>query len=101
MSTILNTSLDIIFTLVSTFMKLLLAPLDSIIMNGLPEVSDMILKVREFLNLCFQYIGWAIDALGIPSGAITLIISFYVLKYTIHMAVIGLKIIIGWVRSLK
>lgn len=101
MSTIASTALNVVFSLVSTFMKIILAPIDMLIVNYLPDVSDMIVKLREFLSLCFSFIGWVIDAFGIPSGAITLIISYFVLKYTIHMAVIGFKLIFGWVKSLK
>lgn len=101
MSTLAETTINILFTFVYTFIKILLAPLDYIILGYLPDVNGMIENIKNFLSLCLSSVGWVLDILAIPGGVITLIASYFLLKYTIHMAMILFKIIFSWIRGLK
>lgn len=100
-TTLINSTLNVLFSLISTFLKIILAPIDTLIMNGLPDVEILIEKLSDFLVLCTSFVGWVIDALAIPSGVITLIVSYFTLKYSILLISIPIKIVIRWVKTLK
>lgn len=101
MTNILYSSINVVFSLISTFLKIILAPIDVLIEKQLPDISIMLDKISDFLDLCVSSIGWIIDLFGIPSGVILLIISYFTLKYGILVISIPMKIIIRWVKSLK
>ena len=101
MSNLTTSVINVAFSLISTFMKIILAPIDTLIMQLLPDVSTMIGHISNFLTMCFSSIGWVLDIFAIPSGAISLIISYFVLKYSIHLTVVLVKIIFSWIRGLK
>lgn len=99
MSSLLNFTIDTVFSIVSTAIKFILYPIDSIIVSVLPDLGSSTSAIVDFLNLCFKTIGWCIDALGIPSSLITLVISYYVFKYTLSFGVLNFKLIIRWVKN--
>lgn len=78
MSTILTT----IFSFIIDLVNLILYPIDALIENFLPDLSNALSSISSFLDLAFSSIGWCINALGIPSLAIDFIIMYYGVKLT-------------------
>lgn len=98
-SSIGTSLINVIFSLATTFIKIILSPIDLLIARFLPSVNDMITYISNFLDYVFTYIGWVIDAFGIPQVALTFIIALFVLRYAIYFSVYLFKIIFGWVRK--
>lgn len=101
MITIVETSLNAILSLVMTIIKIVLSPIDLIIVNYLPNINSITNYITNFLNLCMTNIGWCINALMIPSNLITLIIAYFVFKYTLQFAIWSIKLVLSWVGVLK
>jgi hypothetical protein len=101
MSSLLGATIETVFSVIATLIKIIISPLDAIIMNLLPDVAKFTNYITDFLNLCLTSIGWVIDVLGIPTGLITIVISYFTFKYTLTFSVFIIKIILGWVKNYK
>lgn len=101
MMTIVETSLNAILSLCMTIIKIILSPIDLIIVNYLPDINNLSINISNFLDLCMTNIGWVIDAFMIPAGVITLIIAYLVFKYTVQFAIWSIKLVISWIGALK
>ena len=58
MITIVETSLNAILSLVMTIIKIVLSPIDLIIVNYLPNINSITNYITNFLNLCMTNIAW-------------------------------------------
>lgn len=90
-----------IFSLVTTLVSVLLAPIDLIIDNALPTISSWINAVGTFLSYCTQAIGWCLSAIGMSSDIISLIIIYYTFKLTVPLLVYTVKLAIKWYDKIK
>ena len=97
----INAILKGIFKLVISLVNLLLAPIDAIISNALPNLSQGLTAVGQFLSVCTQSIGWVLSVFGLPSGCISLIVVYYVFKLTVPLVVSSVKLAIRWYDKLK
>ena len=97
MSTILTT----IFSFIIDLVNLILYPIDALIENFLPDLSNALSSISSFLDLAFSSIGWCINALGIPSLAIDFIIMYYGIKLTAPILFYVMKLCFSWISKLK
>jgi len=96
-SVIFNT----IMTLVLTLVKIILLPFDLLIRAALPQISDGLTAVGEFIEILAQGIGWAISASGVPYAAIALIATYYIFRLTLPINIWIVKLAIKWYTTLK
>ena len=94
---LLSGIINLIISLVST----IFTPIDNLITSLLPGLSSAFTAIGNFIAICISGIGWVIDALGIPSSLIALIISYYTFKLTVPLLVHAVKLAIKWYDKLK
>jgi hypothetical protein len=80
---------------------LILQPIDAMILQFLPDLSNAFTGVADFLNLISGSIGWAISVAGLSSATITLIVAFYVFKLTAPMFMYMLKLALAWYDKIR
>lgn len=96
-TTLLNIAIAIVLLLV----KLILAPIDAFIQLVLPAFSDGITAIAEYFELASTYLAWIVDATGIPNAAFLLIIGYFLIKLTLPLNLMFIKIVINWYKTLK
>lgn len=97
----MQTFINAIITLIMSLVKLITAPIDLLILNTLPDLSNALTSFADVLDIIGTGIGWAISLSGISSTAISLIIAYYTFKLTTPLVVSTVKIAIKWYNSLK
>lgn len=90
-----------IISLISSLVNVILSPIDTIITNNLPSLSNALDSFSTFLGYIGQGIGWVIDAFAIPTTLISLIASYYIFKLTVPLLMYTIKLIIKWYDKLK
>lgn len=89
--------INLIVSLVST----IFTPIDNLITTLLPGLSDAFTAIGSFISVCIGGVGWVIDALGIPSELLALIVSYYTFKLTVPLIIHTVKLAIKWYDKLK
>lgn len=92
---------NIIISLVFLLIKVILLPIDLIIQQFLPGISDAFTAVGEFLTLISSGLGWAISVSGIPYSAIALVATYLIFKLSFPIVMWGIKLAIKWYVALK
>lgn len=92
---------SVLMSLVFFVLKLILLPIDLLIQGFLPGISDALTSVGEYLETVATYLGWAISASGIPSGAIILIALYFIFKLTVPIQIWAIKLAIKWYKAIK
>lgn len=90
-----------IMSLIISLVNVLLAPIDALISQFLPDLSNALGGFASFLNLCSTYIGWVIDFTGLSSDTISLIIAYFVFALSVPLLVNTIKLAIKWYNALK
>lgn len=78
----------------------LLNPIDSIIQQYLPNLASGLNAVASFFNMLTSVIGWCIDATGLSSETISIIVTYYIFKLTAPLLVYVIKLALKWYRKL-
>lgn len=90
-----------IVNFIVSFISLLLAPIDNLILSVLPDLSNAFTAIGSYLSIIANGIGWAISLTGLSSSAISLIILYYTFKLTAPMLFYLIKLAIAWYNKLK
>lgn len=81
--------------LITKITDILFFPINAIIVNLLPsEVAQSLTYITQFMQLPFQFMGWVLELVHVPSVALTLIIAYWVFKYAIVSSIAGVKKVI-------
>lgn len=78
---------NIIINLLATLIQIVLYPINAIISNALPVLSDKILQVSSVISTMFNSISWALGL--VPSSIITTLIFIFtveIAKHTIRLS---------------
>lgn len=97
----INAILTGIFNIIISLVQVLLAPIDILISNYLPDLANALTAVNEFLTLITSSIGWVLSCLGIPGTVISLFILYYTFKLTVPYLVHLIKLALKWYNTLK
>lgn len=92
-----NILLQTILTLVSA----VIYPIDLLIEQNIPLLSDALTAIYSFIDVTFSMIGWAISATGIPAITILLLVSYYIFVFTVPYLVLVIKLAVRWYNYLK
>lgn len=92
---------NLIISLVFFIVKVILLPIDLLLQQFIPSVSDAFTKVGEFLEIVASGLGWAISAAGIPYSAVALVATYLIFKLTFPIIAWGVKLAIKWYVALK
>ena len=106
--TLKNGAIELITTFISgaiyvvvSLVYIILAPIDELILQYLPDLSNAFTAVADLLNLIGQGIGWAISVSGLSTATITLIVAYYTFKLTAPVLLYMLKLALSWYNNLK
>lgn len=78
---------NIIINMIATVIQLIVWPINQIITNAMPDLSDKILQVSTTLNSVFDAISWGLGLL--PSIVIEImlfIVTIEIAKHTIYIS---------------
>lgn len=100
-SSVLAGMLQILIAVVNQIVAVVMAPISLIISTLLPGVDGLFSSVSTWLTYATTYVGWVIDALGIPSIVISVVVAFYTFRLLSSFSVWGIKIAIKWWEALK
>lgn len=90
-----------IIGLIISLVNLILSPIDNLITSALPDLSNALTSVGNFLNICLRSIGWVISLSGLSSACISIIIVYFVFKLTAPMLFYLIKLALSWYNRLK
>lgn len=90
-----------IMKLIMSLVSVLTAPIDMIIEQALPDLSNALNSFASVLNLITDVMGWVISLTGISTTAISLIVTYYVFKLTTPILFYSIKAAIKWYKTLK
>ena len=90
-----------IINIIISFISLLLIPIDNLILSFLPDLSNALTAIGNYLNIIAGGIGWAISLSGLSSATISLIVTYYVFKLTAPIGFYLIKLAVAWYNKLK
>ena len=73
----INAILKGIFSLVTSLVGILLAPIDAIISTALPSLQTGLNAIGSFLTLITSSIGWVLSVFGLSSECLSLIVLYF------------------------
>ena len=97
----INAILKGIISLIIGLVSLILTPIDNLILTALPNLSNALTGVGNFLNLISNGIGWAVSLTGLSNEALSLIVMFFTFKLTAPMLFYMIKLALSWYNKLK
>lgn len=90
-----------IMKLMINLVSLLLSPIDNLLTQFFPDISNLLSYIGSYFQLAGRYIGWVIDASFISQEVISILIAFYTFKLTFWIGLWGIKTAIKWYDKLK
>lgn len=97
----INAILTGIMNLIISLVDIVLAPIDLLIEQFLPDLSSGISAIGAFFALAKQYLGFAVSITGLSSTALSLIVLYYVFKLSVPLLISAIKNAIKWYDKLK
>lgn len=90
-----------IFNLVLGLVDIVLMPIDLIIQQFLPGVSDVISSIGAFFNYILGVIPFLCSWFHIPPYLILFLISYWTFRLTVPLLVHAIKNAVAWYNKLK
>ena len=97
----INAILKGIISLIIGLVSLILTPIDNLILTALPNLSNALTGVGNFLNLISNGIGWAVSLTGLSNESLSLIVMYFTFKLTAPMLFYMIKLALSWYNKLK
>ena len=97
----INAILKGIISLIIGLVSLILTPIDNLILTALPNLSNALTAVGNFLTLISNGIGWAVSLTGLSNEALSLIVMYFTFKLTAPMLFYMIKLALSWYNKLK
>ena len=78
---------NFIINLLATVIQIIVFPINALIANTLPDISDKIVQVTSFLSNIFDNMTWALSIIPTPVLAVlTFIVTCEIAKHTIKVS---------------
>lgn len=97
----INAIIKGIMNLIIGLVDVVLKPIDLLIIQFLPDLSNALGAISSMFNIGSQYAGFAVSVSGLSSETISLIILYYTFKLTVPLLVYTIKLAIKWYNALK
>lgn len=97
----INAILIGIFKVVTKLISVLLAPINLLITNMLPNFNNMLTIVGNFFSQVGTYTGYILDSFLISNEVVSFLILYWIFKLTFPFLVYSIKLIIKWYDKLK
>ena len=88
----LDTSVTFVFYLITSVYSILFAPFINIIFSLFPALNDYFIHCVDFLTVAITYFRTCINLMLIPQGALILLFDFWLIKYSIYLVKITIKL---------
>lgn len=85
---------------VITLISYILGPIDALIADNIPVLNDFITSINGVINYCISCIGYVIDASGLTTEALLLIVAYYTFTITATFSASFVKLAIKWYKAL-
>lgn len=95
-----NAIIKALFKLLMKLVVIVLTPLDLLIKNLLPDLSNVLAKVNSFFDLLIDYASFGVSYLGLTTETLSIITLLLTLILTIPLAVHVIKLAIKWYNAL-
>lgn len=92
--------LNVFLNFVLVVCRLIMLPIDAIISEYLPDVSNMFDSVSRLFDLASDYLSWVINLSGLSNLAIQFIILYFGFKLTVPLSVHVIKFVIKWYQAI-
>ena len=90
-----------IINFVIKLMNLILTPFVSIVTGLFPDVTVFFNHISAFLNQALTYVGLILDLFLVPRGAIALLFNFWIISYSIYLAILSVKFFVNVYQKFK
>lgn len=90
-----------IINLLISLVNIVLLPLDTIINNNIPVLTDAFTAINLLFDKLVDFVGWVVDASCLPPLAIEIIVSTLTAHLTIPFLVHAIKMVIKWYDKMK
>lgn len=90
-----------IFKLVISLVSVLLAPIDALIEQFLPNISNALDTVSGFFSFIGDFIPFVISYTGLSPFTLTIIIEIFTFILTVPLMVQTVKLALAWYNKLK
>lgn len=90
-----------IFKLVLSLVNVILLPIDNLISQYLPSVSNALDSVSSFFNWVAGLLPWGISWFGLSSTTISLFVAYITFELTVPLLIHTVKLAISWYNALK
>lgn len=97
----INAILKGIMSMVVGLVTVLLAPIDAIITQFLPDLSNALNAVNSLFTLASNYIGFCVSMLGLSNETLSLIVLYFTFKLTVPLLISTVKSAIKWYDKIK
>lgn len=97
----INAIIKGLFSLITKFFDLLLAPIVLVITSLFPNMADLYNHIITFLNYAFTYIRSILRLLLINDSMITTLFNYFFTLYAIYVAVISIRFAIKIYNKFK
>lgn len=97
----INAIINGIFKLIIGLINIILTPIDLVINQFLPGLSDGLAKVSEYFQWVCSLIPWGISWFGLETAVITLFVGYVTFELTVPFMIHAVKLAIKWYNSLK
>lgn len=82
------------------FCKAILLPINTLIEQFLPDLSNMLSSVQPLFDTASQYLNWVISLSGLSTTAIQFIVLYFTFKLTVPLSVYVIKFVVKWYNAL-
>lgn len=82
-------------------MNIILMPFVSIVTGLFPEVTVFFNHITSFLNQALTYVGLILDLFLVPRGAVALLFNFWIISYSIYLAILSVKFFVNVYQKFK
>lgn len=97
----INALITGIFNVIISLVNVVLAPIDLLIKQFLPDLSTAISSIGGMFGLVGNVLGFVVSLTGLSSTALSLIVMYYTFKLTVPVLVSAIKQAIRWYNALK
>ena len=88
----LKALLKFFMKILDKFTGLLLTPFISTLEALIPDFSSSVSAINSFLDVAFTYVTFSTEILLIPSGALILFMDYLLVKYSIYVLRLSIKL---------
>lgn len=97
----INALIQGMFNIIISLVNVVLLPIDLLIEQFLPDLSNAISAIGSMFGLVGNVLGFVVSLTGLSSAALSLIVLYYTFKLTVPVLVSAIKQAIQWYKALK